>query len=80
MKTIVSIVLCNLTVPHVSAYKITILTFVGQVFTGIVFDVMNGQGYQTKNFYGGLVIVSGIALNYLLEHIAHVKAEEKKAY
>lgn len=60
------ILLCNITVPKVSAYRQTILNFLGQIFTGILLDLLTGVEYQSASFYGGIVIAAGIALNYLL--------------
>ena len=62
------ILLCNLTVPKISAYQLTVLTFVGQIFTGILLDLFIGNDNQNATFWGGLIIAFGIALNYFLTY------------
>ena len=72
------ILLCNLAVPKVSAYRLTILTFIGQIFTGVLLDLSLGNKYDSVSFWGGLVIAAGSALSYLLEYRATRKAECEK--
>lgn len=61
------VALSNLTVPRISAFRITALSFVGQVFAGILFDTVIGSDYPPASFYGGLIIAAGIAVNMILE-------------
>ncbi len=61
------VLLCNLTVPRVSASRLTLLTFVGQAFTGIMLDLIIGDNFSS--FVGGIVIISGIAINLITERI-----------
>lgn len=74
------ILLCNLTVPKVPAYQLTVLTFVGQIFTGIALDLLLGNEYQNVSFWGGLIIASGIAANYYLGHRMKVKKQKEQEY
>lgn len=69
------ILLCNLTVPKVSSFRLTMLTFVGQVFTGIALDLLAGNQYSGATFTGGVIIAAGVALNCLLEHFVKKKAD-----
>ena len=61
------IILCNLTVPRVSAFRLTLLTFVGQIFTGILLDILTGASYSDTTFTGGLIIAAGIIINMLID-------------
>lgn len=63
------IILCNVTVPRVSAFRLTLLTFVGQIFTGILLDVLTGRTYSDVSFSGGLIIAAGIAVNMATEKL-----------
>lgn len=64
----VILILCfNLTVPKVSAFRLTLLSFTGQVFTGIIIDVMMKTEYSRSAFIGALLVTGGIILNMLLE-------------
>jgi len=61
------VLLCNVTVPRVPAFSLTLLTFTGQVFAGIAIDLFLGQGYSQQTFYGGLLVATGIVLSLVLE-------------
>lgn len=67
MLGVLVVFLCNLTVPKVSSFRLTLLTFIGQVFTGIMLDCVSGNGYSDASFMGGLVIAGGVVVNLLLE-------------
>lgn len=66
---VITVLLCNITVPHVPAFQLTLLTFVGQVFTGIVIDLIVKAGYSRQTFAGGLLVAGGIAVNLLCERV-----------
>lgn len=61
------IVLWNIAGPKVSAFQLTLLSFVGQVFTGIFIDWMLGDGFSQQTFIGGGFVVIGVLLNMLAE-------------
>ena len=44
MMGVIVVLLCNLTVPRLPAFRLTMLTFVGQIFTGVILDVAAGTG------------------------------------
>ena len=66
---VIVVLLCNLTVPRVSAFRLTVLTFVGQVFTGLLLDVVIGKCRLDASFAGGVVISAGMAVNLMVEKI-----------
>ena len=70
MLGVTTVVLYNITVPKVSAFRQTILTFIGQVFTGIALDLLTGSGYSAVSFIGGIVVSVGIALNICIDHFS----------
>ena len=70
MMGVIVVLLCNLTVPRLPAFRLTMLTFVGQIFTGVILDVVAGKGRLDPSFVGGLVIAAGIAVNMGLEKIS----------
>lgn len=45
--------LYNVVVPKVASFRLTILTFVAQVFTSLVLDVLFGNGYSKVTLIGG---------------------------
>ena len=64
---VVTVLLFNVTVPKLSAFRLTLLSFTGQVFTGILLDLALGQGYSKASFIGGMFVVAGLALNMALD-------------
>lgn len=75
MMGVLTVLLYNITVPKVPAFRLTLLSFVGQVFTGIVIDVLLKIEYSKTSFIGALLVTGGIILNMLLEQRALKKAQ-----
>lgn len=71
------VLMSNLIVPKVSSFKMTILIFVGQVFTSASLDLLMGREYPKTSFLGGVIIALGIAANYLLEYLAARKKPQE---
>ncbi len=46
---------------------ITLLLFVGQVFTGVLLDALLDGAFSLQNIAGGLLVTFGLAVNLLLE-------------
>lgn len=67
MLGITLVLLYNLTVPKVPSFRLTLLSFIGQVFTGIVIDLMMAVEYSKASFIGALLVTGGVVLNMLLE-------------
>ena len=67
MLGVLSVFLYNTVVPKVSSFRVTILTFVAQVFTGLVIDVLFGSGYSKVTLIGGALVAAGMFLNMLLD-------------
>ena len=66
---VVVVMLLNITVPKIPGFQLTLLVFVGQVFTGILLDTVAGS-YQTgATLWGGMIIAAGIAVNMILERV-----------
>lgn len=61
------VLLFNITVPKTPAFRLTLLSFIGQVFAGIALDLITKQGYTEATFFGGLLVAAGIASNILIE-------------
>lgn len=65
---VIVVVLCNITVPRLPTFTQTILSFLGQVFAGICIDLLIGVDWSRESFYGGLIIIAGMFINYLFEN------------
>lgn len=75
---VVVVMLLNITVPRIPGFQLTLLLFVGQVFTGILLDIAAGS-YQTgATLWGGIIIAAGIAVNMILERVIPVAVSASK--
>lgn len=75
---VATVLLFNITVPHISAFKLTLLTFIGQVFTGMVLDYFQGLKSSQATFQGGVIISIGLLINALLERYSIYKAQKEE--
>ena len=74
------VLLCNLTVPKISAFRMTILGFVGQVFTGVLVDVLLGGESLGASFIGGLIIAAGVAVNLISDKLRAERERKRREY
>ena len=63
----------NITVPNISSFSLTLLAFVGQVFVGIVIDLIRENDFSSVTFYGGIIVAAGIALNMSIEYVQSLR-------
>ena len=59
--------LSNVTVMKVSAFYLSLLLFVGQVFSGLVVDALIAQAFSPRNLIGGVLVAAGLCANLVLE-------------
>jgi len=78
---VVYIMLSNLTVSKIPSFYMTLLLFAGQVFAGIVIDIIISKTFSIQNLAGGLLVTAGLFLNVLLEkrNRGSLITEEKSA-
>ena len=62
--------LSNIVVVKIPQLYITLLMFVGQVFTGVIIDALLDGAFSTANIIGGALVALGLALNLLFERRA----------
>lgn len=53
----------NAVVTKISSFYVTLLMFVGQVFTGIALDMIISHTFSLGNLLGGLCVAIGLILN-----------------
>lgn len=75
-----AVYLCNVTVPKVTAFWLTLLTFVGQVFMGIAIDIFTKIEYPETTLIGGVLVAAGIVINMIYEQILCSKESKSKKY
>ena len=67
---VVTVWLSNIVVVKIPQLYITLLMFVGQVFTGVMIDALLDGAFSTANIIGGVLVAFGLALNLLFERRA----------
>ncbi len=67
----------NVTVPKISSFRLTLLAFVGQVFIGIVLDLIRKSDFSPVTFYGGIIVAIGIGLNMTIEYIQNKRKKNR---
>jgi transporter family-2 protein len=77
---VTTVLLSNITVPKLSAFRLTLLTFVGQIFTGIAIDIFTKSGYSETTLTGGVLVAIGISLNMIYEQFLCYKANKNRKY
>ncbi|RRD93624.1 DMT family transporter [Clostridiales bacterium COT073_COT-073] len=65
---VVLVMLNNGIVPKVSAFVLTLLIFVGQIFSSIAIDIFGGREYELSSFWGGLLVAAGVSSNLLYDY------------
>lgn len=75
---VLTVLMNNITVPRLPAFTVTLLSFLGQIFTGLLLDLLLGGTYSRSSLAGGLIIAAGMALNLCLEQFSAMKKEVKK--
>jgi transporter family-2 protein len=58
------IILANVTTPHISAYSMTTLIFVGQIATGIAMEAAMGGVLSPFKIAGGFLILAGLFVDW----------------
>lgn len=69
------VMLWNIAGLKVSAFQLTLLSFVGQVFAGIAFDLLLGNGFSQQTFIGGSFVVVGVLMNMIVGRKTEDKTE-----
>lgn len=65
--------LSNVVIAKISQLYVTLLMFVGQVFTGVLLDALIDGAFSGANLIGGALVSLGLALNLLLERRASLR-------
>ncbi len=71
--------LSNLTVTKVSALNLTLLMFVGQIFTSIVLDWLISGAFSLGNTLGGIFVAAGMGYNLWVDWDNSRKKAAQKA-
>jgi transporter family-2 protein len=61
------VLLSNITVTKISSFYLSLFLFIGQVFSGILIDMVISQTFSPRNLIGGVVVAIGLSVNLLLD-------------
>lgn len=62
------VLISNITVVKISAFYLTLLIFIGQVFSGVLIDVIISQALSPRILIGGVLVAVGLSVNLLLDN------------
>lgn len=68
--------LFNVVTPKMPTFYMTLFQFTGQVFTGVVLDIIISREFSLYNFIGGVLVAAGLAVNLLLDKKSHKQIDE----
>lgn len=64
---VATVLATNYLSPRVASYYLTLLLFIGQIFSGIVLDIVLSSSFSFQNFAGGILVLLGLLLNLLFD-------------
>jgi len=67
------VILSSVVTPKMSTFYITLIIFIGQLFTGIIIDCITLKTIPFAKIIGGLLVVAGLAYNL---HVDSVTTED----
>lgn len=63
------VILSNLTTLKISAFYLTLLVFVGQLFTGVIIDYFTLKSVSPGKVLGGLLVLAGLVYNLFVDRM-----------
>jgi drug/metabolite transporter (DMT)-like permease len=51
----------------ISAFYLSLFMFIGQVFSGILVDLVLSHAFSPRNMIGGIFVTAGLCVNLLLD-------------
>lgn len=76
---VVTVAICNLIVPRLPAYRLALFTMCGQLFCGILLDLLTGKLLNGREFLAGLMVAAGILISQFSRSRKQEK-QQKNAY
>jgi transporter family-2 protein len=61
------VLLSNITVTKISSFYLSLFLFIGQVFSGILIDMVISQTFSPRNLIGGIFVAIGLSVNLLFD-------------
>lgn len=63
------VILSSVVTPKMSSFYITLIIFVGQLFTGVLIDYITSKTIPFSKIIGGLLVVGGLAYNLHVDYL-----------
>lgn len=64
---IIVVALSSFVTPKTSAFYLTLIIFIGQLFTGIIIDYIRLGKVSIGNFVGGILVILGLTYNLMID-------------
>lgn len=64
---VIVITLLNYAVSKITSLYMTLLIFIGQVFSGVAIDYFLSSTFSMKNLFGGMMVLLGLTINVLID-------------
>ncbi len=74
---VIVVMLFNIVMINLTSFRVTILSFVGQTFAGLLIDVFMGNAITYKSLFGGILVAFGMLLNIILDQLSAKKTAKK---
>jgi len=73
---IIIVILSSVVTPKMSSFYITLIIFIGQLFTGIIIDCISTRTIPFAKIIGGLFVIMGLAYNLHIDAVAANKVDQ----
>ena len=62
------VLLSNVVVMRISAVYLSLLLFIGNIFSGIIIDAIISRSFSSRNLIGGVLVTAGLCVNLILDN------------
>jgi transporter family-2 protein len=70
------VLLSNIVVVKISAFYLSLLIFIGQIFTGIIIDIVISGELSYRSLIGGILVATGLCINLFLDRRQRTRLSE----
>lgn len=70
---VASILITNYVSPRIASYYLTLFLFIGQIFTGLILDIILDGVFSIRNFSGGVIVLIGLIFNLYCDKVGKNK-------
>lgn len=74
---VIVVAVSNYITPKISAFYLTLIIFIGQIFAGIAIDFLTLNSIPTSKIIGGILVILGLAYNLTIDKKLEKKSSVK---